>query len=279
MPFKYCKLRLDPNSQWNLLPAHPAVNNEKRDRLPSQPLLQRRRDAVIGYWEALKAEHTERFDREAARLCGVDRFARTDWQISLFGRMAEAVEITAVQRCVPHWEPTDMARRVTVVKPVAQEESKSDPRMFEYAEVGDAAFRCYLPVVGALAAGREYSGFDVSDIESASECPWVAVPQRLAGRNRFVVRIAGDSMEPELSVDDGVVFEYHRSPRNSNQIVIANIAELGIVSDLRTEHAVKRLTQDADHWVFKSSNPRYDDIRVSKAECAYPILGIMVERL
>ncbi len=176
------------NDLWNLLPAHPAINNQKRDLLPTQGLLRRRRDRVIGYWEA-------------------------------------------------------------------------------------------LPVIGALAAGDPYSGFDIGNLDAATDCSWMAVPRRMAGRNRFVIRINGDSMEPELNVGDWVVFEYHRTPRTTNQIVIANLADLGITSDLTTEHAVKRLHQDAEQWIFKSTNPCYDDFRVSKQFCAYPILGIMVGRL
>lgn len=113
----------------------------------------------------------------------------------------------------------------------------------------------------------------------AVDCPWVAVPERLARRNRFVIRVAGDSMAPELNVGDWVVFEYHRSPRAMGQVVIANLAELGHSSDLNTMHAVKRLEGDAESWIFRSTNPEYEDIRVSRADCAYPILGIMVGRL
>jgi SOS-response transcriptional repressor LexA len=105
------------------------------------------------------------------------------------------------------------------------------------------------------------------------------VPEHLAGQKRFVVQIAGDSMAPELNVGDTVVFEYHRSPRAPDQIVIANLTESGISSDLTTEHAVKRLRQTPNHWIFHSTNPRYPDIRIARTNCAYPILGIMVGRL
>jgi hypothetical protein len=93
------------NDLWNLLPAHPAVNNAKRDLLPSQLLLRQRRDAVIGYWESLRANHTERFDREEAALCGTNGLRHDDWQPTLFTRMAEAIGITAIQGCVPRWHP------------------------------------------------------------------------------------------------------------------------------------------------------------------------------
>ena len=147
----------------------------------------------------------------------------------------------------------------------------------------------HLPPAGRVleigcGTGREAAflaehGFTVIATDAAAGCRWVAVPERLAGQNRFVVQIAGDSMAPDLNVGDTVVFEYHRSPRAPDQIVIANLAESGISSDLTTEHAVKRLRQTPDQWIFHSTNPRYDDIRIPKTDCAYPILGIMVGRL
>lgn len=279
------------NDLWNLLPAHPAVNNSKRDLLPTQGLLRRRRNRVIDYWEALRHENTERFDREAETLCGISRLRSIDWQAVLFTRLTEAVEITAVQRHIPRWEPEGFLARPGLrqrnkvpIVPLANIRAKAkphdEPEMFTFAEVGPRrAFRDYLPLVGTLAAGKVYSGFDIAGLDEASDCLWLAVPRRLSGRNRFVIRIGGDSMAPELGVGDLVVFEYHRTARAPNQIVIANIAELGITSDLATEHAIKRLVPDNDDWIFRSTNPRYEDIRVAKKSCAYPILGVMAGRL
>jgi SAM-dependent methyltransferase len=93
------------NDLWNLLPTRPETNNQKRDRLPTQRLIQARREAVIGCWETLRAEFPERFNREAAGLCGVESMPEGRWHGTLFSRLAEAVELTAVQRCVPRWEP------------------------------------------------------------------------------------------------------------------------------------------------------------------------------
>ncbi len=288
------------NDLWNLLPADPAENNAKRDRLPTQHLLRKRRDVVIGYWEALRENFEERFEREAAALCGVTRLRSGDWQAPLFGRFAEAVEVTAVQRCVPRWEPADSGNaraRSAVVgtrqggiptprraphSPTVPESSRSGagmPTLWAYADIREEVFKRYLPVVGALAAGAPYSGFDTVGLEAADDCPWVAVPERLAGRKRFIIQIAGDSMEPDLNVGDWVIFEYHRSPRATGQVVIANVEDLGQSSDWSTVHAVKRLEADEECWIFRSTNPLYEDIRVPRADCAYPILGIMVQRL
>jgi SOS-response transcriptional repressor LexA len=130
--------------------------------------------------------------------------------------------------------------------------------------------------VAALAAGEPFDGFETGSLDWVEECPWVAVPPRLAGRNRFVVRIAGDSMSPGLKIGDHVVFEYHRSPRTDREVVIANLTVFDADSSARTAGAVKRLTQDPETWIFRSDNPAYQDIRVSKAECQYPILGVLV---
>lgn len=293
------------NDLWNLLPTHPSINNAKRDFLPSQPLLHRRREKVIEYWEELRGVYPDRFDREASGLCGSSRWQKRNWKDMLFGRLVEAVEITAVQRCVPRWDPTiqtatrrkskpSSARIRVVVKsqPSSQPEVQTqgqrtehhtqpldEPALYDFTEIQNDAFVRYLPMVGALAAGAPFSGFDISDIDAATGCQWIEVPERWAGKNRFVIQIAGDSMEPELSIGDHVIFEYHRSPRTNNQIVIANLADYGIASDLSTDHAVKRLIETPDQWIFRSTNPSYKDISVSKADCPYPILGVMVKRL
>lgn len=59
------------------------------------------------------------------------------------------------------------------------------------------------------------------------------------------------------------------------EITIANFPEFG-PGETGTE-AVKRITQDADDWIFESDNPDYAPIRVSKNEIAHPILGTLVE--
>lgn len=86
-------------------------------------------------------------------------------------------------------------------------------------------------------------------------------------------------MEPELHVGDLVVFEYHRTPRTANQIVIVNLPDLGITSDSATLDTVKRCIPDPDKWIFRAANPEYADISIPKPECTYPILGVMVGRL
>jgi phage repressor protein C with HTH and peptisase S24 domain len=296
------------NDLWNLLPVLPEVNNEKRDRLPTQQVLRASKDRILHCWGRVRSCHATRFDREAETLCG--DWDPANWENQLFGGLAEAVEITAVQRGVGRWQPEKISVLVQwparpAASPVPYPEARSSSAyvtdlkeekfpaappvtagrstptgpLFVYADIEAEAFQRYLPVVASLAAGAPFDGFEVDGLDWAPQCSWVEVPRHLAGKNRFVIRVAGDSMEPALRVWDLVVFEYHRTPRKDNQVVIANLTAFGIDSSARTAGAVKRLTQDAQSWIFRSDNPAYEDISVPKADCQYPILGIMVGTL
>ncbi len=80
-------------------------------------------------------------------------------------------------------------------------------------------------------------------------------------------------MEPLFHLGDLLVFEYHRTPRQDGQIVIAaNFATGG-------EYAVKRFKADPKNWCSLSENPSYDPILIPKDEVPeYPILGTFVGR-
>ena len=58
------------NDLWNLLPAHPAVNGEKSDRLPSGELLMSRRPEILANWCLVRDAMQEAFDRQAENLLG-----------------------------------------------------------------------------------------------------------------------------------------------------------------------------------------------------------------
>lgn len=87
------------NALWNLLPADPAVNGKKSDRLPERKLLVARRPAVVGYWEIARERRPERFAREAEGLAGTSEPGLG----VLFEAMVEAVEVTAMQRGAERW--------------------------------------------------------------------------------------------------------------------------------------------------------------------------------
>ena len=93
--------------------------------------------------------------------------------------------------------------------------------LLDPAEVPRLAFKSALPIAAELAAGPFFDGFETGRLTDLNELDWIAVPEKLCKPNRFVIRVAGDSMEPFIRIGDRLVFEYHRTPRLDNQIVIA----------------------------------------------------------
>ena len=87
------------NDLWNLLPAHPIVNNRKRDRLPSQDLISRSEERIVGCWRILDEVHPRRFRGELTRFLGWEP-PRSNWENRVLGRFREAVESTAILRRV-----------------------------------------------------------------------------------------------------------------------------------------------------------------------------------
>jgi phage repressor protein C with HTH and peptisase S24 domain len=130
-------------------------------------------------------------------------------------------------------------------------------------------------VVGNLAAGPLSAGFEAISLDDVEECDWIKVPAKFAKPGRFVIRIAGDSMEPLLHVGDYAIFEYHRTPRQSGQVVI--VAEFA--ESEPGQVAVKRYKADAAAWIFTADNPNRTGIRLEKTSVTYPILGTYVTKL
>ena len=293
MPFSYWR----NNDLWNLFPASPEINAKKSDRLPTYRQLNGSRDIIVDYWRGLNGALGKRFEREAQTLLGRDSFQRDNWETLLFSRFVEAFEVTASQRGAERWQWPGLAEETRVgsvyrMKPSAVrypqgeegllsgEVTRVEPEtnLISFSEVSAGAFRTHLPFVGALAAGSAFHGIDTGSLTELENVDWVAVPTSLARKNRFVVRVAGDSMEPTLRRGELVIFEYHRSPRRDGEIVIANLPEFGADGGTGTE-TIKRIRQDGEHWIFLPDNPGHEAIKVSKTEVTHPILGIFVAKV
>lgn len=279
------------NDLWNLFPTAPSINAAKSDKLPTYGLLNRQRDTIIYYWRGLESNLGERFAREAQTLLGRDSFAPGNWEPRLFSRFVEAFEVTANQRGAGRWET---GSPIVAAPPVSRPEPSSvrypEPEekvhcgeaaaefvienIIPFPDVGDGAFKSHLPFVGSIAAGSPFHGIEAGSLDAAEDLDWIKVPAHLAKPGRFVVRVAGESMEPTLRVGDLVIFEYHRSPRGDREIVIANLPEFG--PGTHGTETIKRITQDAEDWIFISDNPAHAPIRLAKTETAHPILGTMV---
>jgi hypothetical protein len=94
------------NDLWNLLPAHRTVNNTKRDKLPSRPLIESSRARISASWEMLWEAEPTMFGLHAARLVGeplhtFDRRRRAE----LFDMFKNSIEFTAANRAAERWAP------------------------------------------------------------------------------------------------------------------------------------------------------------------------------
>ena len=158
--------------------------------------------------------------------------------------------------------------RVTEVKPKLE--------LLSFEEVRDRVFKEALPFVADVAAGFFTDSLGTGDLADLETMDWITVPASYCGEKRFVIRVAGDSMTPEFNVGDLLIFEYHRTPRRNREIVLAADFTLG---ETASTYAVKRLSVEKDHWVFESSNPAYENIRIPQNELPYPIVGTFVGQL
>lgn len=132
-------------------------------------------------------------------------------------------------------------------------------------------FYSALPLVADLAAGPLSAGFKASTLDAWAEFDWVRVPPGVARPKRFVVRVTGDSMEPTIDRGDLVVFEYHRTPRASGQVVI--VADFGAGAQAG-ECAVKRLMAGPAGLQVISDNSAYPPRELAPGAEDHPILGV-----
>lgn len=263
----------------------------------------------IDCWQTARRAMPERFDIELNRTLFGRNHAEAQWEVPAFSAFAEAVETVALQRGVERWEPKGIAggthaeaafsgavgdRRPTYhfdsglsrdsdakkTGPDATERvppgrmQPSDMALLSPEEIPRRAFIDALPIVGNLAASTTFfDGFSTGAITDVFELDWVAVPKHVCKPKRFVIRVAGDSMEPLFKVGDLLVFDYHRTPRRDGQIVIAADFTSG-----SGDYAVKRFKEHPTFWRFLSENPAYTPVEIEKSEMQYPILGTFVSK-
>lgn len=259
------------NELWNLFPCAKKVNCEKSDKMVQFDQLHESRDRIIQTWEIFHAHAEERFAVEIGRSL-LHGTGLHNWKARAFSGLVENIETVAAQRGCERW-------RVLRSK-VAQGRSvnrKTPDQFLAYDEVGAFAFNTALPFVGDLAAGPWSNGFCFTSLDECRNAQWLKVSATLGGKNRFVVRVAGDSMTPTFRRGELLVFEYHRSPRQDSQVVIALLADTADGSEPQV--AVKRLSQDRNNWRIISDNSAFPELTISKEVCSYPILGTYVGKV
>lgn len=281
------------NDLWNLVPATRAANNAKHDRLVTRERLLKSRDLILDYWQATRRTAPARFDYELGRSLLGPSSTATNWELPAFSALSEAIESVACQRGIPRW-PECSSNTISLAVPPATadasrgrktsqravpstasatpEGSAAECTVLTLDEVRGQEFTTALPLVAELAAGLPYDGLLTRSLDAED---WVLVPSEQAAKDRFVIRVNGDSMEPVLADGDYIVSEWHRTPRRLGQVVI-----MGGFDDGDGTFAIKRFGESETEWIFHSDNPAYDPIRIPKADVpSHPILGIAIHNL
>ena len=92
------------NDLWNLFPAAPKVNNQKRDKLPAQPLLNDSKNRINNYWDIYYESKPNIFLNQAGGFCG-EHFNdfNKDTRGLLFSAFIETIDSAAIQRGAERW--------------------------------------------------------------------------------------------------------------------------------------------------------------------------------
>jgi hypothetical protein len=97
------------NDLWNLLPVKGSVNISKSNKIPSLQLLEKRKDNIIVYWEAIYNEFQIRFQKEIQiSLLGLNHFKPTNWQLSCFDSLVNKCEFLINQKGYEVWQPNNL---------------------------------------------------------------------------------------------------------------------------------------------------------------------------
>ena len=90
------------NDLWNLLPSQATTNNQKRDKIPSSDLIERRKDLIFHYWELLYENQSQRFQKEIqVALLGNNPF--NDWQETAIRQLQSSCNYLISNRGYAEW--------------------------------------------------------------------------------------------------------------------------------------------------------------------------------
>ncbi len=90
------------NDLWNLLPSQSTTNNQKRDKIPSPLLIERRKDLILYYWDLIHQNQPQRFQKEMqVALLGINPF--TAWQENAIHQLQTSCDYLISNRGYDEW--------------------------------------------------------------------------------------------------------------------------------------------------------------------------------
>ncbi len=91
------------NDLWNLLPSDAKTNNQKRDKIPSIELIERRKDLIFHYWDLLIENQPQRFQKEIKiSLLGNNTFS--EWKEPAFEHLQSSCNYLISNRGYAEWK-------------------------------------------------------------------------------------------------------------------------------------------------------------------------------
>ena len=91
------------NDLWNLLPSEAKTNNQKRDKIPSIELIEKRKGLIIHYWELLNEKQAKRFQKEIQiTLLGNNPYST--WKETAFRHLQRSCNYLITNRGYAQWK-------------------------------------------------------------------------------------------------------------------------------------------------------------------------------
>ena len=91
------------NDLWNLLPSQATTNNQKRDKIPSVGLIEKRKDLILHYWELINEFQSQRFQKEIQiALLGNNPFS--DWKTTGINQLKNSCDYLISKRGYEEWK-------------------------------------------------------------------------------------------------------------------------------------------------------------------------------
>lgn len=92
------------NDLWNLLPAVPKINNNKRDKIPTPKLIERQKEIILHYWELLDKSFETRFQKEI-KISLLGNADSSNWRELAIDQLKESCHFLIEKRGFDPWEP------------------------------------------------------------------------------------------------------------------------------------------------------------------------------
>jgi len=91
------------NDLWNLLPSQSSTNNQKRDKIPSPDLIEKRKDMILYYWDLINHNQPQRFQKEMqVALLGNNSF--TAWHETAISQLQSSCDYLISNRGYDEWK-------------------------------------------------------------------------------------------------------------------------------------------------------------------------------